>query len=93
MRIIDYDAALDRYYAEYDKQDICDGADDRDWLKICFDEAPEVDAVEVVRCRDCRYGHNNGYLCVKKYRGGGTHAMDKVRPGFFCADGKRRTDQ
>ena len=40
MRPIDADAAVDRYYAEWDKKDICDGAQDRDWLKQCIDEAP-----------------------------------------------------
>lgn len=43
VRLINYDAAIDRYYAEYEKQDIYDGADDRDWLKKCFDEAPTID--------------------------------------------------
>lgn len=51
MRLIDYDAAIDRYYAEYEKQDICDGAEDRDFLKRCFDEAPTVDAAQVVHGR------------------------------------------
>lgn len=45
MRLIDYQAAIDRYHAEYKKQDICDGSEDRDWLKRCFDEAPTIDAV------------------------------------------------
>jgi len=48
MRLIDYDAAIDRYYAEYKKQDICDGAEDRDFLKRCFDEAETIDAAPVV---------------------------------------------
>lgn len=43
MRLIDYDAAVDRYYAEWGKMDICDGAQDRDWLKQCIDEAPTID--------------------------------------------------
>lgn len=51
MRLIDYQAAIDRYYAEYKKQDICDGSEDRDWLKRCFDEAPTIDAVPVVHGR------------------------------------------
>ena len=42
-RLIDYQAAVDRYYTEFEKQDICDGAQDRDWLKQCFDEAPTID--------------------------------------------------
>ena len=43
MRLIDADAALDRYYAEYETQDICDGSEDRDWLKKCYDDAPTID--------------------------------------------------
>lgn len=39
-RMIDADAVLDRYYAEFKKQDICDGSQDRDWLMQCIKEAP-----------------------------------------------------
>ena len=42
MRPIDADAVLDRYYAEYERQDICDGAEDRDWLMKCLYEAPTL---------------------------------------------------
>lgn len=41
-RIIDADAVLDRYYAEFEQQDICDGAEDRDWLMKCLTEAPAI---------------------------------------------------
>ena len=47
MRLIDADAAIDRYYAEYKKQDICDGGEDRDWLKRCIDEASIIEAEPV----------------------------------------------
>lgn len=55
-RLIDYQAAVDRYYAEFEKQDICDGAQDRDWLKRCFDESPTIDPVHAAGacyCREC----------------------------------------
>lgn len=42
MRMIDADAVLDRYYAEFKKQDICDGSQDRDWLMRCIEEAPTL---------------------------------------------------
>lgn len=48
---IERDAVLDRYYAEYEKQDICDGSEDRDWLKKCIDEAPAADVAPVVHGR------------------------------------------
>ena len=41
-RLIDADAVLDRYYAEFKKQDICDGGQDRDWLMRCIEEAPTL---------------------------------------------------
>ena len=45
MRLIDIDAVLDRYRAEYKQQDICDGSEDLDWLMRCITEAPTVDAM------------------------------------------------
>ena len=60
MRLIDADKAIGRYYAEWEKQDISDGAQDRDWLKQCIDEAPTIDAVPVVRCRECIYATRPG---------------------------------
>lgn len=41
-RTIDADAVLDRYYAESEKQDICDGSQDRGWLMRCIEEAPTL---------------------------------------------------
>lgn len=41
-RIINADAVLDRYYAEFEQQDICDGWEDRDWLMKCLTEAPAI---------------------------------------------------
>ena len=42
MRLIDADAVLDRYSAEYERQDICDEAEDREWLMKCLNEAPTL---------------------------------------------------
>lgn len=41
-RVIDADAVLDRYYAEFEKQDIFDMSQDRDWLMRCIVEAPTL---------------------------------------------------
>lgn len=59
-------------------------------LHEAIDTASAADVVEVVRCKDCRFGMNGGYLCVRKVNSGGIHSMDKVTPGFFCKAGKRR---
>ena len=87
-RLIDYQAAVDRYYAEFEKQDICDGAKDRDWLKRCFDESPTIDPVHAAGacyCRECR-NYNKPRL------GWCSHHMDRENPDDFCSWGKRRED-
>lgn len=55
------------------------------WL----DDIPAVDAVEVVRCRECwRWGKPQvaGEEAMCKYIGSFTE------PDFFCKDGQRRED-
>ena len=95
MRLIDADKAIGRYYAEWEKQDISDGAQDRDWLKQCIDEAPTIDAVPVVRCRECKFyrelrtkRHNQLMrLCYRM----GKHDMEyPVKPDDFCSYGQRK---
>ncbi len=55
-------------------------------------EAPTVDAVPVVRCKDCRYwrqevGPTVHWVCAQ-------HSFDErymyTMPDFFCAFGERR---
>ena len=49
--------------------------------------APTVDAVEVVRCKDCIHSYDDlcGLCCTC-----GPYVDCVVQPGFYCADGKRR---
>ena len=51
--------------------------------KLLLENQPTIDAVEVVRCKDCKYWWANGdytknYMC----------ACD--REDFFCPDGERK---
>ena len=55
-----------------------------DILKI-LEAAPTVDAVEVVRCRDCAVPHNK-YTGCPKLNGLVT------TPDFYCPFGKRKDD-
>ena len=49
--------------------------------------APTIDAVPVVRCKDCIHGNNVLYRTYCSY-------LDcSVYPHFFCADGKRKEDE
>ena len=75
MRLIDADA-LDWWYK---------------WRPIrrVIDDAPTVDAVPVVRCRECKYSAPNGiYGCTcyhfKQYETHGMGAND------FCSYGERK---
>ena len=79
MRLIDADALLDTL-----------DCSDRDlWTKYTIDEAPTIDAVPVVRCRDCRHRSdemsNGCWFCNHKMLG-------LIRPDDFCSYGEKRGD-
>ena len=58
-----------------------------------FDKFPTVDAVEVVRCKDCKHccldlsGREN-HLCMRKEIG----FVVRRKANDFCSYGERRTD-
>lgn len=71
----------------YDKvafrADLCDPC--RDEMINLLDDQPAVDAVEVVRCKDCKWRNTKG--CP--YMNFNASARDDFD---FCSDGERRTD-
>ena len=78
MRLIDADALIkeanaDGAYGYVDAWQIADAA--------------TVDAVEVVRCKDCIHSYDDlcGLCCTC-----GPYVDCIVQPEFYCADGKRR---
>ena len=81
MRLIDANALL----AEYDRQHEGEPGKARKLIK----DAPAVDAVEVVRCKDCRHITVERGLCFcnvwEKFNGMGYEG--------FCNYGERRTDE
>lgn len=50
--------------------------------KAVIDNMPSVDAVEVVRCRECIY-RDQSFRCIALYFGFNPH------DDWFCANGKR----
>ena len=62
-----------------------------DAIAAVIENAPTVDAVEVVRCKDCKYGYfnkaHNAYLC-KNPNGLTSH----LKVDYFCSYGERRTE-
>lgn len=83
MRLIDADK-LERQ--EYWGNERCFDYVDADDI----DNAPTVDAVEVVRCKDCK--HYDLGVCLKIYSNGNAHpeAWQPRRPEDFCSYGDRK---
>lgn len=52
-----------------------------------MDEIPTVDAVEVVRCQDCKYYHLSRLECHNKYMNG------IISVDGFCSYGERRSNE
>lgn len=86
MRLIDGEE-LERLFNEQIERGATDAFD-------AFDDAlqdtPTVDAVVVVRCKDCK--HYDMGVCLKIYSDGNVHsaAWQSRRPEDFCSYGERK---
>lgn len=87
MRLIDADALFD---------EVCEDLEEGEVLYSIppsyIDDAPTVDAVEVVRCRDCRF-----YETAEYYPDGTKQLCRLLKRQMcedaFCSFGERRTDE
>ena len=57
------------------------------YATLILREAPTVDAVEVVRCRECKHCDPENYHCDHPM---GTAAPLRRKPDDFCSYGKRK---
>ena len=55
-------------------------------------EAPTVDAVEVVRCKDCKHRYNGKDCTHPLFLSYSWGAIRKVKDDDFCSYGERRTN-
>lgn len=88
MRLIDadeFEAALEN--TEYDISPAYE-PDGYSHKLICevLEETPTVDAVPVVRCKDCKYYKPDEFECGCDFAGG----LPYVKADDFCSFGKRR---
>lgn len=84
MRLIDADAlGVGRCSRNLLPADCCAG-----WKGMVrlLEKAPTVDAVEVVRCRDCKHYKPDEYECGCDFAGG----LPYVKADDFCSYGERR---
>lgn len=75
------------FLAEYDRQH--EGEAGR--ARKLVENAPAVDAVEVVRCKDCKHCGTNHSCYYHSADDGGTPIF--IRDNDFCSYGERKTDE
>lgn len=64
------------------------GISDRDiYAKYMLDRMPTIDAVSVVRCRECKHCDPENYHCDHPM---GTAAPLRRKPDDFCSYGERK---
>ena len=86
-RLIDANAAdVERIYCTYGAY--CTLEDVQQWL----DERPTVDALEVIRCRDCKYHRWEQELCHGRIEHfcSNPKGLTVVRKDTFCSYGERK---
>lgn len=84
MRLIDADAVKFNFQYGYDDNGIL-LVPYRDAKKL-IEAAKTVDAVEVVRCKDCKHYKPDEYECGCDFAGG----LPYVKADDFCSYGERR---
>ena len=95
MRLIDGDALIEKFNEKADMAEcLVDARTAERFATFCaladaVEEMPTVDAVPVVRCKDCEYSCDEiSYLCCSH----GVCVDCVVPPNFYCAYGKRRAE-
>lgn len=82
-------AQIKENYCDWcDHTDLCKSCETHDCIASIEQHVPAVDAVPVVRCKDCHYWHQeldevHHWYCTY----GWAH---QTTPDHYCADGKRR---
>lgn len=63
-----------------------------EWARRTVHKAPTIDAVEVVRCKDCVHWYDGEEVCLKIYSDGevSPYAWQFRKPEDFCSYGERR---
>lgn len=85
MRLTDIDSLKKTFHDEWDEVLVFDESGEVVADEACriIDDAPTIDAVYVVRCKDCK--HNQGNAC--------DYSAVWTRPNGFCQWGERKEDE
>ena len=88
MRLIDADALLDAL----ERKRWYEGADELS-ATVAVVDAPAIDAVPVVRCRDCKWWKTNYSWNGKEHKVCVIEPYEPVRkPDDYCSMGERKDD-
>ena len=95
MCLIDADALYDKVEQKYKVSSGSIHSGYREFLNMICD-APVVDAVEVIRCRDCKWFDPVRQECCGNFvtnNEGGADFTINFEENDFCSFGERRTDE
>ena len=84
MRLIDADALRDEMFVDWFD------SDDLGFISHRIDDAPTIDAVQVVRCKDCKHIVRNDGVC--KVLSNNYEPPVYVDDDDFCSHGERRSE-
>ena len=84
MRLIDADGAIINFGFEWD-----DIPPTRDEFVVFLKKQPTIDAVEVVRCKDCKHWLNDFYGCTE-FVGCCAYANYMIGANGYCIYGERK---
>lgn len=95
-----YEDETEKKFLESDELDIGDWIQHRIFVQNMSDidrqtllKQPTVDAVEVVRCKDCKHRRHDGYCTILLKNVSGVASQWFVpADGWYCADGVRKED-
>ena len=96
MRLIDADALTKKLQHLWNIHDDVDFNNKDVWDELAI--APTIDAVEVVRCKNCKHYVGEmffgieAFWCNRKYKQG-SGMMELTDLNDFCSKGERKTDE
>ena len=82
----------------YDVKELINGLSELPWeekVDYLVDSLPTVDAVEVVRCKDCKHWYEPEGVCLKIYSDGDVspYAWQYRNADDFCSYGERKYNE
>jgi hypothetical protein len=92
MRLIDADALKSKVQAQEWKRDPAVMLA-LDWIYMLINEQPTIDAVPVVRCKECRHYDTTGFPALNPGTGWCNKMGKGIHDDFYCFYGERKESE